>query len=68
MLMEQNFFKFDHQFYRQTFGTPMGSPISPTLSNFVMQDLETDIFEKIVFNIPTRRNFLYQFLLYYFSI
>ena len=47
MLMEQkNFFKFDHQFYSQTFGTPMGSPISPTLSNFVMQDLGTDIFKK----------------------
>ena len=52
MLMEQNFFKFDHQFYRQTFGTPMGSPISPTLSDFLMQDLETDIFKKIDFNIP----------------
>ena len=30
----------------------MGSPVSPTLSEFVMQDLETDIFEKIDFNIP----------------
>ena len=52
MLMEQNFFKLDHQFYRQPFGTPMGSPISPTLSDFVMQDLKTDIFKKIDFNIP----------------
>ena len=30
----------------------MGSPVSPTLSEFVMQDLETDIFKKIDFNIP----------------
>ena len=51
--MEQkNVFKFDHQFYRQTFGTPMGSPISPALSDFFMQDLKTDIFKKIDFNIP----------------
>ena len=52
MSMEQNFFNFDHQFYRQTFGTPMGSSISLTLSDFVMQDLKTDIFKKINFNIP----------------
>ena len=50
--MEQTFFKFDHQFYRQTFGAPMGSPISPSLADFVMQDLETDIFKRIDFNIP----------------
>ena len=29
--MKQTFFKFDHRFYRQTFGTPMGSPIFPSL-------------------------------------
>ena len=46
MLMEQNFFKFDHQFYSQTFSTSMGSLISPTLSDFVMRDSETDIFNK----------------------
>ena len=46
MLMGQNLFKFDHQFYIQTFGIPMGSPISPTLSDFVMRDSETDIFNE----------------------
>ena len=50
--MEQTFFKFNHRFYRQTFGTPMGSPISPSLADFVMQDLETDIFKKMEFDIP----------------
>ena len=27
ILMEQTFFKLNHRFYRQTFGTPMASPI-----------------------------------------
>ena len=52
ILMEQSFFKFNHRFYRQTFGTPRGSPISPSLAGFVMQDLETDIFKRIQFDIP----------------
>ena len=30
----------------------MGSPISPSLTDFVMQDLETDIFKRIDFDIP----------------
>ena len=29
----------------------MGSPISPSLADFVMQDLETDIFKRIEFDI-----------------
>ena len=52
ILLEQTFFMFNHQFYRQTFGTPMGSPISPILADFVMQDLETDILKRIEFVIP----------------
>ena len=50
--MEQTFFKFNHQFYRQNFGTTMGSPISPSLADFVMQGLETDMFKRIDFDIP----------------
>ena len=53
--MEQTFFKFNHRFYRQTFGIPMGSPISPSLADFVMEDLETDIFKRIEFDIPDFR-------------
>ena len=52
ILMEQTFLKFNYRFYRQTFGTRMGSHISPFLADFVMQDLETDIFKKIEFDIP----------------
>ena len=30
----------------------MGFPISPTLADFVMQDLETVIFDRLDFDIP----------------
>ena len=50
--MEQTFFNFNHRSYRQPFGTPIGSPISPCLADFVMQDMETDIFKRIEFDIP----------------
>ena len=30
----------------------MCSPISPSLADFVMQDLKTDIFKRIEFDIP----------------
>ena len=31
---------FNDKFYRQTFGLPMGSPLSPILADLVMQNLE----------------------------
>ncbi len=37
-------FSFRNTFYRQTFGCPMGSPISMTMANLVMEDLENRIF------------------------
>ena len=37
-------------FYQNSFR--LGSPISPSLADLVMQDLETDIFKRIEFDIP----------------
>ena len=42
-LMNNTFFQFNNSFYRQSFGIPMGSPISPILADLVMQDLETNV-------------------------
>ena len=38
-LMDSTFFKFNNAYYKQTFGTPMGSPISPILADIVMEDV-----------------------------
>ena len=39
-LYNNTFFTFNNEYYRQIFGTPMGSPISPLFADIVMDDLE----------------------------
>ena len=52
--MESRVFQFNKNFYRQTFSTPIGSPIFSILTDLVMQDLETDIFQEIDYQIPIK--------------
>ncbi|XP_018353715.1 PREDICTED: uncharacterized protein LOC108755288 [Trachymyrmex septentrionalis] len=40
-VLDSSFFVFDNVFYRQSFGTPMGSPISPVIADLVLRRLET---------------------------
>ena len=42
-ILNNNFFQFNNKFYKQTFGFAMGNPLSPILSDIVMEDLETSI-------------------------
>ena len=35
-ILKNNFFQFNEKFYRQTFDSAMGNPISPILSDIVM--------------------------------
>jgi hypothetical protein len=35
-----SYFEFDGQFYGQTSGVAMGSPLSPVIENFYMEDYE----------------------------
>ena len=51
-LMNNTFFQFNNFYYRQSFGTPMGSPIFLILADLVMQDLERNVLENFDFNIP----------------
>ena len=43
IIINFTFFKFDKKIFRQIFGMPMGSPLSPILANIVLQDLEQEI-------------------------
>ena len=46
-LFDNTFFNFNNKTYKQIFGTPMGSPISPLFADMVMEDLETDCLREL---------------------
>ena len=46
-LFDNTYFLFNDTIYKQTFGTPMGSPISPLFADIVMEDLETDCLNRL---------------------
>jgi len=46
-VLSSTFFTFNDKLYKQTFGVPMGSPLSPIIANMVMQDLEEDILKNL---------------------
>jgi hypothetical protein len=43
MVTENCEFSFNGQKYRQKFGSPMGSPVSPMLANLLLEDLENTV-------------------------
>jgi len=38
MVMDSTFFIFNNKIYKQKFGTPMGSPLSPIVADMVIED------------------------------
>jgi len=38
-VLSSTYFTFNNTIYKQTYGTPMGSPLSPIIAEIVMQDL-----------------------------
>ena len=52
-VIDSTSFKFDDVYYEQIFGMPMGSPLSPILSDLVMDDLESHCLNSLPFNITT---------------
>jgi len=52
LILESTYFSFNDNIYKQKFGTPMGSPLSPIIADLVMQDLEEGVFETFDFDIP----------------
>ena len=52
LVLNSTFFKFNERTYRQIFGTPMGSPLSPIIADIVMQDLEERAVMSLPFELP----------------
>ena len=46
LCMEENYFTFRGEFFKQTQGAPMGNPLSPFLSELFMANLEKELEEK----------------------
>ena len=42
LCMRQNTFKFNNNYFQQTYGTAMGNPLSPFLANVFMNNFETN--------------------------
>ena len=40
-ILNSTFFSFNNKIYKHSFGTPMGSPLSPVIADLVMRRLET---------------------------
>ena len=55
LVLESTFFVYRGNFYQQTFGVPMGSPLSPVIANVVMERLEQECMGRLEMNeIPVQ--------------
>jgi len=51
-VLSSTYFTFNNIIYKQTYGTPMGSPLSPIIADIVMQDFETNVLNSINVQLP----------------
>ena len=51
-VLESTYIQFNNTIYKQRFGTPMGSPLSPIIADLVLQDLETVVLGTFDFHVP----------------
>ena len=51
-VLNSTFFVFEGAYYQQTFGTPMGSPLSPIIADITLQDLESWAVATLPFYLP----------------
>ncbi|XP_011859234.1 PREDICTED: uncharacterized protein LOC105556743, partial [Vollenhovia emeryi] len=51
-VLHSTYFTFENNIYKQNYGCPMGSPLSPVISEIVLQDVETTAIKKLKFHMP----------------
>jgi len=47
LVLHSTFFTFNNKFYKQTYGAPMGSPLSPIIADLFLQKLENDVLNSL---------------------
>lgn len=58
ILFESTYFTFNNQYYKQLIGTPMGSILSPTIAQYVMDELLDKCIPQLPFEIPFCKKFV----------
>jgi len=48
-VLQSTYFHFNNKFYKQTFGTPMESPLSLVVADLVLQKLESTILNNLTY-------------------
>ena len=61
--MEASCFRYNNKFYMQTYGTAMGSPLSPILAEIVLETIIDKALASIPFTIPLLRKYVDDFLI-----
>ena len=51
-VFDSTYFIFNGVIYKQTFGSPMGSPLSPAIADLVLVDLEIIALERLPIIVP----------------
>lgn len=50
MVMDNCCFQYNDIYYRKTYGSPMGSPVSPHLADLVLEILQNNVIQKLSFS------------------
>ncbi|XP_037034404.1 uncharacterized protein LOC119073200 [Bradysia coprophila] len=58
LVLEECCFQFNDVFYKQIFGSPMGSPASPVFADLILEILEDEVIRKLGYKLP----FFYRFV------
>jgi len=52
MILKSTYFSFNNVIYKQNFGTPMGSPLSPIIADLVLRDIESRAINILNIRLP----------------
>jgi len=52
IILDSTFFSFNNMIYKQKFGIPMGSPLSPIIADMVMENLEVRVLGNLNIQLP----------------
>lgn len=51
-VLDSTYFGYNGRIYKQIFGTPMGSPLSPIIADIVLQDIEERALNTLSYPLP----------------